>query len=377
MLILKLNPKFSVVFNHYNKTGLLYDLKSKKKYIINEYTLYCIKNYEIFKKNNTTHLLKKLIETDILVKTEAGGLIREINIKIPLTSIQLELTKKCNLRCEHCYLEEYITQSFNIDIAKKIVDEAYEMGVINFDITGGEPFVHKDIGKLLEYISLKGMIITIFTNGTILNKNLLKTLIQSNIKKLKISLDGYNDESHDSIRGKGTFKKTVKNIKILKENEIDIEINTVIHKKNINNIRELFDFLETLEVPYHMDRYVPMNNPENDQLHVSHNEYLEAIKSYTDKYVLNSLSNENSSQYFCGAGNSYLFIRANGNVSLCPTMPEGLVAGNVLKESLNYIWLESKFFNHFRNLNCKYISSCEANMICKGGCRSRKIYTAF
>ncbi|MFN8575231.1 MAG: radical SAM protein [Candidatus Sericytochromatia bacterium] len=148
----------------------------------------------------------------------------------------------CNLSCEHCFIScSPKNNSFDImdtDYVFKIIKEASENGLKEFYFTGGEPFVHKDILKILEY-SLKYAPTTILTNGLLLKKELTKKLNkihQNSIYSLEIrvSLDSYLESEHDKLRGKGSFRKALDGIKNLVENNF-LPIITVTKTWNDNN----------------------------------------------------------------------------------------------------------------------------------------------
>ncbi|MGZ1062229.1 SPASM domain-containing protein [Streptococcus thermophilus] len=67
-----------------------------------------------------------------------------------------------------------------------------------------------------------------------------------------------------------------------------------------------------------------------------------------------------------------MFINSSGDVGFCPTLSSTkFCGGNINEKTLNDIWINSKFFNHIRNVRCKYYNECPANYVCQGGCRSR------
>ena len=86
----------------------------------------------------------------------------------------------------------------------------------------------------------------------------------------------------------------------------------------------------------------------------------------------NNISESTFESFYCGAGNSYVFINSSGDVGFCPTLSSTkFCGGNINEKTLNDIWINSKFFNHIRNVRCKYYNECPANYVCQGGCRSR------
>lgn len=88
-----------------------------------------------------------------------------------------ELTYACNLKCEHCYLSTDINSSktkITLKRAKEVIDQLRELGVVDITFTGGELFNHPDALEIIEYACRYNFIISILTNGTLLNRNMIK-----------------------------------------------------------------------------------------------------------------------------------------------------------------------------------------------------------
>ncbi len=132
----------------------------------------------------------------------------------------------CNIACKHCFNNSSpVNRAFEFltfDQCKSYIDNAVRIGVKEFYFTGGEPFANNEILKILEY-SLRYGPATVLTNGMLIKEGTAEKLneIQSAsiyTLELRISLDGYNEEMNDKIRGFGVFKKALKGIKFLYEN---------------------------------------------------------------------------------------------------------------------------------------------------------------
>lgn len=89
-------------------------------------------------------------------------------------ALHFELTNKCNLRCKHCYNIDYLTSDaseLSFDEIKKIIDIAKSLGCNDIGLSGGEPFMHKDIMKIIDYVSEYP--IHILTNGLLINQSII------------------------------------------------------------------------------------------------------------------------------------------------------------------------------------------------------------
>ncbi|MBO7357171.1 MAG: radical SAM protein [Lachnospiraceae bacterium] len=133
--------------------------------------------------------------------------------------IYLEITKRCNLNCMHCFASagSNCSEELSLNQIEKIIDDASEAGVLGFVLTGGEPLIHPDFQRILKLIHEKGMeIMEINTNGMLLDSKVLDTLKELDEKpSIKISLDGIG--IHDKFRNckgaekaaKGAFELSV------------------------------------------------------------------------------------------------------------------------------------------------------------------------
>lgn len=165
-------------------------------------------------------------------------------------NFQWHITEKCNLRCSHCYQEAYSSASeLSFDDLRYVADNLIQAlskwnkkGKIA--ITGGEPFVKTELFQLLEYLNKSPQIANLYilTNGTLIDDKICREL--KNIKKVsrvQISLDGASSETHDAIRGQGTFTKALKGIKLLTNHGMKVNLMFTLQKCNKDDIPALFD----------------------------------------------------------------------------------------------------------------------------------------
>jgi len=126
-------------------------------------------------------------------------------------TIQFSLTSRCNLRCKMCNIagRQPEEEELTTDCIKRLMDQAAQWGIGEVLFTGGEPFLRDDIYELCSYAAQKGMRSVITTNGTLLDEAACRRLAGCGAGHLHFSLDGLED-THDSLRGKGTFAAVVK-----------------------------------------------------------------------------------------------------------------------------------------------------------------------
>lgn len=135
------------------------------------------------------------------------------------TNVVFEILYGCNLKCSFCYLrqEEVVKkikrrrQLFTHEIFK-VIDQIPAISAISF--TGGEVTIHKDIIKILKHAKQKHRI-GIISNLTAITKEQIKAFVDMDLDTLMFSLDGPMAKIHDQGRGKGSFAKTISNLKLI------------------------------------------------------------------------------------------------------------------------------------------------------------------
>jgi MoaA/NifB/PqqE/SkfB family radical SAM enzyme len=195
---------------------------------------------------NAYGIVKKVY--NIPYKTPGGHAFRPIRATF-------ELTYRCNLKCEMCYLvhegrEKKIKELTPGEI-KNVVSQLTRKIPITF--TGGEPFVKEGIMDILRYTSKRNNC-GILTNGIMLTENRAKEIVDMGISAITISIDGTKDV-HDKIRGTKTFKGAIQGIRNVQEyknksgkKNPNVHLNTVILPFNIGSLDEIIDLASELSI---------------------------------------------------------------------------------------------------------------------------------
>lgn len=135
----------------------------------------------------------------------------------PFHTIQIHPTRKCNLRCLHCYSSSGpdLKEMLDIEALKRFLEYAYEHGFNNISVSGGEPFLYNGLEELFKYSKSLGYQNTMASNGMLLQSERNQRILEY-VDLIAISLDG-PEELHDKIRGQvGAFTKMVKGVDVLK-----------------------------------------------------------------------------------------------------------------------------------------------------------------
>ena len=327
-------------------------------------------------------------------------------------NVSWQICANCNLRCKHCFFEgdeSKYDQTYNLTNkrALTLVDELFnDLSVVNLTITGGEPFLRKDIFEILKKIKSKNIILWQQTNGTLITKDVAKKLSKIlNLKTdcIQISLDASNEELLKNIRGANVYKKTLQGIKNLLEYDIPVSVNCTALSTNIENAPKLYDLCSELKVnKFSLTKFTPMNEmqkilvPDSEILfnvlaqiirkektglttpfEMSTIKFFDLVEKDIYRNIVDNYLKENKikapklcNNISCHIHN-ILYINSNGNVSFCFNASEPEYSlGNIKDNTLIEIWEkrhENLFFQPRKiyNMLCK---KCKYFSYCKGGC---------
>jgi MoaA/NifB/PqqE/SkfB family radical SAM enzyme len=183
-------------------------------------------------------------------------------------AIQLDITNACNLRCSHCYHSHH-DNSGALDINGWLnVLGQYESLLTKLRlepkiiICGGEPLFSPLLRPIIEAVEAKfpRVSISILSNGTLVKSVTAQHLSQFNIN-VQISLDGPNAESHDKIRGKGSFQRALRGIRELKSHRIDVYSLAVLSLNTLPFIPDFFTVAKAEGLSsMNFTRFIPQGN---------------------------------------------------------------------------------------------------------------------
>jgi 12,18-didecarboxysiroheme deacetylase len=169
------------------------------------------------------------------------------------------MTRRCNLKCIHCYSSSRNIRYRNeltTDEGKKLISDLAAFGSPVILFSGGEPLMREDLPELVKYAVDRGIRAVISTNGTLLTKKTAEILKKTGISYAGVSLDGMQ-KSHDRFRGvEGAFDMTLKGIRTCRDEGIKVGIRFTINRKNFSDIPALFELIEKENIPracfYHL-----------------------------------------------------------------------------------------------------------------------------
>ena len=297
-----------------------------------------------------------------------------------LVNVSFEVTRKCNLSCRHCYANagERLKDELAVGEIKAFIDQLAAMGVLSITFSGGEPLLHPHLFELMEYARRKPLSVLLFTNGTLLTRKIVQTLKEIGVLNVSVSIDGPDAETHDLFRGvKGSFEKTIRGVKLLREAGIPVRCSMSITKINYKRVKEMLELVNDLQLSEVKMWFIAFSGrPDEKQIFISPEEFREVMKQNRE-YEKEAFGERKVEVQYrrtpenCGVGMSSLGVKCNGVVVPCPNFGEDVSLGNIRNDSLPDIWNTSVLLNELRAmsvLKTERCKDCDYALLCKGGC---------
>jgi radical SAM protein with 4Fe4S-binding SPASM domain len=177
------------------------------------------------------------------------------------TNGTIELTHRCPLACAHCYNNlpvgdrEALRRELSTDELRRIIDEIADAGCLWLLFTGGEIFARQDFLEIYTHAKQRGLLVSLFTNGTQLTPAIADTLAIWRPFAIEITLYGRTRETYERLTGvPGSFDRCMRGIRLLKERGLPLKLKTVAVTINRHEIHDMQRFAEDeLGVPFKFD----------------------------------------------------------------------------------------------------------------------------
>lgn len=311
-----------------------------------------------------------------------------------LKDLFLEVTMRCNARCEHCGSscgDKIVKDEISADDLKKAlydISQKYNPSDVLLNVTGGEPLVRKDLFEIMAYAVSLGFRWGMTSNGMLINDEILKKMEETKMETISISLDGLK-ETHESFRRvPNCYDKIIENIKKMQKipSIKIVQVTTVANKKNLNELEQLYKLMKELNVvSWRVINVDPIGRAkDNKNILLDSNDYLylwNFIKEKRDENIINveygcshyldiNYEKELRDTYFiCSAGLFVGSILSNGDITVCPNVerrPE-FVQGNIKTDNFVDVW-ENRFqiFRNEDRTKCDKCSKCKKWKYCLG-----------
>ena len=166
-----------------------------------------------------------------------------------LIGAYIEITGRCNASCPYCYNRQLVPSAADLprSLLHSLFSELYKEHITAIAISGGEPFLHPDIGGIIQDATEKGLSLMIISNGTCFIEEHLPLLLKYQ-PSLQLTFDGWDDESHDNTRGNGNFRLLINGILKARASGYKgiIRARINLHKSNISHLKDILCVIDTL-----------------------------------------------------------------------------------------------------------------------------------
>ena len=317
-------------------------------------------------------------------------------ISNPLALIA-ELTHRCPLHCVYCSnpLElQTRANELSTEIWSRVFNEAAEAGVLQADLTGGEPLNRPDIVELVRAARSAGLYVNLITSGLPLGETKLAALVAAGLDHIQLSFQGAREETANEISGTKSHAQRLRVLDWLRQHRVAVTLNFVIHRRNIDQLAEMLAIAESscatriefANVQYYGWAFANRENllPTRAQLDQS----LAFIKREQERlqgrmrieYVVPDYYAKYPKPCMGGWGRKLMLITPSGDALPCHAAQviPGLSFENVKAGSLREIWEHSAAFQKFRGEDwmrepCR---TCDRREQDFGGCRCQALLLA-
>jgi len=317
--------------------------------------------------------------------------------------ISWNLTRKCNLRCPHCYLDagRAADRELTTDECLSLLDEMSELGTEMLILTGGEPLLRQDVHQIARAASERGMWVVMGTNGVLVTDQVAETMASCGVKGVGISIDSLDPERHDAFRqggradfaparigGRSSWHHSVRALDVCRAHGLEVLVQSTVTQENRAEVPALLNFARE-KGAWSFNLYFLVSTGRGESMTelgaAPTEEVLHQLAAWQEACRPMLVRAKCAPQFKriayeeglagldsggCMAGTEYCRITPEGDVTPCPYMTA--VAGNVLQSGFRAVWSGSPLLASLRDPDrlggrC---GACEYRELC-GGCRCR------
>lgn len=249
---------------------------------------------------------------------------------------EFELTERCNLTCAHCFINQPAgslkasEQELTTSQVKDILDQVAEAGCLQLLLTGGEPLLRVDFPEIYLHARRKGMLVMLFTNGTMLTPAIIDILKEAPPILIEVSMYGATKKTYEAVtRIPGSFARFMRGVKLLKASGLPFALKSVILSINKHELILMRQLAEDMDLRYRYDgsmwpRVDGSRCPFNyriglEELLELDRSNSERMQSWVDNYQFSKYRQMRSEKFVfnCGAGHRSFHIDSSGRLDAC------------------------------------------------------------
>ncbi len=298
-------------------------------------------------------------------------------------SVFFLITQRCNLKCLTCYVnaeDRTVAEEMEIKENEEIFRQLCSLGYASITLSGGEPLLHPNIKEIIELSRKFFKTVNLNTNGILLDRNTAAFLKNQDVN-IMVSLESFNPEINDSIRGSGVYSKVMQTLKYLKEAGHDkITISMTLTNLNLSEVVKMHEFCVKEGFQEHYGVFVESGRGRcnSDYLKVNAGDqadtYFNLLRERSELEEANLKVPDflTKCATYCGAIKSIVNIMPNGDVYPCPNLIDPVWRmGNIRQTGLTDILDQSAVAKMIISRDVRGVAgcnSCRIRFICGGGC---------
>lgn len=323
--------------------------------------------------------------------------------KNELFLLAINITKRCNLACEHCYLDADTLKNgqsneLSLSEVNSVLDEVASRGKQTMIVlTGGEPLARTDLEDMISHGAQRGLSMVVGTNGTLLTSRRVASLKAAGALGVGISVDSLHKDQHDKFRGlTGSWKQTFQGIQHCREQELSFQIHFTVTRNNYTELDDIIKFSHENGARVLNLFFLICTGRAESASDITAEQYeyiliqtITAQAVYPDmiirprcaphfKRIAHQLNPDSPITRVSGfdgdgciAGSHYCRVAPNGDITACPYIDTP--SGNIRQQSFLSVWDQAPEFESLRNPQLNgACGECEYKKLC-GGCRARPL----
>jgi radical SAM protein with 4Fe4S-binding SPASM domain len=258
--------------------------------------------------------------------------------RVPINGT-IELTRRCNNNCVHCYnnlaAADATAREYELDTEQwlQLIDQMSAAGCLWFLMTGGEILLRPDFWEIYAHAKRNGLLVTLFTNGTLITEDVADLLAGSRPFSIEITLYGHTPETYERVsRTPGSYRRCLRGIRRLLDRQLPLKLKTMVLTTNRAELWDMKRFVEQeLGLPFKFDAII---NPRCDgscgplterlppakvvELDLLDSERIKEWRKF-DRYFNHPMNETPDSRrlYRCGGGDKSFAVDPYGQLRMC------------------------------------------------------------
>jgi len=309
----------------------------------------------------------------------------------------IDITQRCNLRCPYCYTNsnQHTRAQLELDEIKEILLDFQQIGATKVMISGGEPCLHPDIDRVMDFSAGEGLSVVLVTNGTLLPARVLPLLRNPGVE-VQVSLDAVEAQRYKLSRGLNLLPQVLKNLDKLLDQGVRLSLSVTMSSVIEDHVEEIIEFALAKGIEFiHFGPMVPVGRGDGSRNLLINNYYPILSKLYklqkiyylqlgidiVENLVYALVLNEKRDTYCNAMRGQALEVGSDGTVYCCGSLRDipSFTLGDVKTTGLLEIYQKARSQAMFPYLSVDKLPGCREckfRYLCCGGCRAEAYNTS-